>query len=252
MKVLFVLWERDRRSREAREVALFVGALPAIRALREAGSCAVNGIALDLDDTHSRIPSPSPFPLFTDKPVGVLGVWLEELAAHGLITPILEAHGFEVAAYHVEQSVYTDYGGNAHSSPRDWPDGTRSPGVSAVTLFEKPSRLPYDEWQRRWFGRMSPVSEEIQPRQRYVRNRVLAVLTPGAPAFAGVVEEVFASGRHIRNPFLFYGAKNPWQLVVNLVRLLSAVTSFLTLWRIQTVVMSEHLLETPSDTGSPG
>ena len=67
-----------------------------------------------------------------------------------------------------------------------------------------------------------------------------------------MVEEVFASGRHIRNPFLFYGAKNPWQLVVNLVRLLSAVTSFLTLWRIQTVVMSEHLLETPSDTGSPG
>ena len=91
MKVLFVLWERDRRSREAREVALFVGALPAIRALREAGSCAVNGIALDLDDTHSRIPSPSPFPLFTDKPVGVLGVWLEELAAHGLITPNLDA-----------------------------------------------------------------------------------------------------------------------------------------------------------------
>ena len=34
-------------------------------------------------------------------------------------------------------------------------------------------------------------------------------------------------------------------LVVNVLRILAAVTHFLTLWRIQTVVMSEYFIATP-------
>jgi len=68
-----------------------------------------------------------------------------------------------------------------------------------------PRRIPEDEWLRRWHGRMSPVSESIQPRQRYTRRHVRAVLTEGAPPFAGIVEEVFASPRHVRNPLARVG-----------------------------------------------
>lgn len=236
-KVIFVLWEDERRSREDRERVVLDEVIPALL------GAGLAGLSVDLDDTNSRVPSPSPFPLFTEKAVGAVGCWLRDVSRHTELGRILEAAGFRIAAYHVDCSVYTDYGGNRHSPPRDWPDGQRSPGLSAVTMFEKPRRLSYAEWLRRWHEGMSPVSEEIQPRQRYVRNRVVAVLTPGAPAFAGIVEEVFESGRHITEPMLFYGATGPVQLVRNILRILRVVTSFLTLWRIRTVVMSEYLVK---------
>lgn len=236
-KVCFVLWEDERRSREDREALVLSEVIPALLARDLAG------LSVDLADTHSRVPSPSPFPLFTEKAVGMVGCWVGDVSEHQALGQILEGAGFRIAAYHVDCSVYRDYGDNRHSPPRDWPDGQRSPGVSAVTMFEKPRRHSYAEWLRRWHEGMSPVSEDIQPRQRYVRNRVVAVLTPGAPAFAGIVEEVFESGKHITDPFLFYGAKGPVQLVRNLLRILRVVTRFLTLWRIRTVVMSEYLVK---------
>lgn len=243
VKVVYVLWEDAERSREDREQAVFQGLVPAILALEPVG------LALDLDDTHSRVPSPSPFPLFTEKAVGLVNVWLDDLEERAPVEAAISAAGFRTAGYLVDCTVYTDYGGNPHAPPRAWPDGERSPGVSAVTMFEKPGRIPEQEWLRRWHEGMSPVSEEIQPRQRYVRNRVITALTPDAPPFAGIVEEVFASGKHITNPFLFYGASNPVSLVVNICRILWVVTRFLTLWRIRTVVMSEHLIKTPA--GAP-
>jgi hypothetical protein len=116
--------------------------------------------------------------------------------------------------------------------------------VTAVTLLERPKRIPRDEWIRRWHGTMSPVSEEIQPRTRYVRNLVLEALTPGAPPFEGIVEECWPSPGYVTNPFLFYGARNVWQLARNMIRILRAVTSFLDLRRIRAVMMSEYFIKT--------
>ena len=43
---------------------------------------------------------------------------------------------------------------------------------------------------------------------------------------------------------LFYGATGPLSLVLNMLRILAAVTHFLTLWRVQTVVMSAYFIRT--------
>jgi hypothetical protein len=137
-----------------------------------------------------------------------------------------------------------DYGGNCYSKLRDWPDGRRSPGVVAVTLMERPRRLDREEWIRRWHGIMSPVSEEIQPRARYVRNVVTRSLTEGAPPFEGIVEEAWPSKKHVSNLFLFYGADNIFQLMRNMIRILRTVKSFLDLRRIRTTVMSEYFIKT--------
>ena len=98
---------------------------------------------------------------------------------------------------------------------------------------------------------MSPVSEAIQPRTRYVRNLMLAKLTEDAPDFEGLVEEAWPSPAHVKNPFLFYGAKNLWQLVKNMVAIVRAVTHFLPSHRIHTFMVSEYFIKTnPQETSN--
>jgi hypothetical protein len=235
-KLVFVCWDPSDRPRAARG-PLFLDTLAP--QLLKAGA---DQLSVLVADDGADVRSPNPFPLFERRSIALVNVWSE--ADPEAFLAILRAEGLDVAGYAVEASVYRDYGDNAHAAPRSWPDGERSPGVTAVTYMERPAHLSHDEWMRRWHGNMSPVSEGIQPRTRYVRNVVTAKLTPDAPDFAGIVEEAWPSPRHVTNPFLFYGASNPWQLLVNIGRILAAVTAFLTLWRVRTVMMSEWFVRT--------
>jgi hypothetical protein len=201
-------------------------------------------LSMDISDPESEMRSPAP-KLYRDRPVGaIINLWIEDPEKCNRIEDMLRYAGFRIAGYLVEESVYRDYGGNRHSKARDWPDGRRSPGVVAVTLMERPRRLDREEWIRRWHGTMSPVSEAIQPRARYVRNIVTRALTEGAPPFEGIVEEVWPSKKHVSNLFLFYGADNIFQLMRNMIRILRTVKTFLDLRRIRTTIMSEYFIKT--------
>ncbi len=200
-------------------------------------------LELHVADADSDMKSPAPN-LTKDEPVqGVVSVLLDP-SRKGEIESILYGAGFRFMGYLVEESIYKDYGDNNHSGPRDWPDGRRSPGVTALTLMERPEKIPPDEWVRRWHGTMSPVSEMIQPRTRYVRNLVKKILTEGAYNLSGIVTEAWPSKKHVSNPFLFYGAKNPVQLAINIIRILRAVTSILQIRRIRTYMLSEYFIKT--------
>ncbi len=168
--------------------------------------------------------------------------WLEELDLHDDVEKILNETGLSFAGYLVDESVYKDYGDNQHAKPRDWPDGERSPSVMAITLLTKPERYTHEEWLRRWHGVMSPESEKIQPRQRYVRNVVVRPVTENAPAYDGIVEEAWPSAEHISNPYLFYCASNPFQLGWHLFKMLKAILQFHNLLKIRTVTMSEYFI----------
>jgi hypothetical protein len=148
------------------------------------------------------------------------------------------------AGYLVSESLYRDYGGNRFSKPRDWPDGQRSPGVLMLTLLERPARLSREAWLAHWHGVQSPVSEEIQPRARYVRNEVVRAVTRDAPPFEGVVEECWPSARHVSDPMLFYLAEgSPERLRAHVQRMLESVRGFLDLDRIRSFAMSEYLVK---------
>jgi hypothetical protein len=125
---------------------------------------------------------------------------------------------------------------------RDWPDGARTPGVKLVTFFEKPARLADDEFFARWHGSHTPLSLEIHPMWSYVRHVVARVLTAGAPAWRGIVDEQFRTPEDLFDPARFYGG--PEVMKANMKRVLDDCRSFLDLDRIQTVVMSEYVLRT--------
>lgn len=237
-KIMYLLWPpRGQASAKTRDILL--GDL----STRIIGSGAVR-LTMDIADPESRMRSPAP-KLYRGRPVSALvSVWVEDMGARRNIEDMLRYSGFQIFGYLVEESIYTEYGGNRHAGKRDWPDGRRSPGVTAVTLMMRPRRLSREEWIKRWHGTMSPVSEEIQPRTRYVRNLVIEALTPGAPPFEGIVEEAWPSKKHVSNPFLFYGATSLWQLARNMCRIMKAVTSFLDLSRIRTTMMSEYFIKT--------
>ncbi len=197
-----------------------------------------------VSDPESHIRSPSPFRPGGQPICATAEVWLDASRSPTPFERALREAPFDVAGYRVEESVYREYGGNPHAGPRFWPDGERSPGLALVSLLERPARLDPGEWLRRWHETMSPVSEAIQPRTRYVRNLVLEAVTPDAPPFAGIVVECWPSPRHVTNPFLFFGAGGPIELALHMGRILRAVTSFLDISRIRTSPAGEYFLKT--------
>ncbi len=237
-KIIYLLWPiKGQDKAKTREILL------RDLATRLIGSGAER-LTMDIADPESEMRSPAP-KLYSGAPIcALVNVWVEDLGKRRNIEDMLRYAGFRIAGYLVEESIYTEYGGNRHSKPRDWADGKRSPGITMVTLMERPKRFSRDEWIKRWHGTMSPVSEEIQPRTRYVRNLVIESITPDALPFEGIVEEAWPSKKHVSSPFLFYGATSIWQLAGNMYKILRAVKSFLNLRRIRTTVMSEYLIKT--------
>ena len=242
-KCAYLLWETARRPAGENRDRLVDQCAPQMLAL---GLC---GLTIDVDDEYSTVKSPAP-KCYKGAPISaVVSVYMDSLKTCKAIEKCLCGAGFTLAGYLVDESVYTDYGDNRHSGPRSWPDGERSPGVLAVTLLTKPRRFTQREWLRRWHGRMSPISEKIQPRQRYVRNVIVRAITENAPAFDGLVEEVWPSAEHISNPRLFYCADNPWTLVKHQGMMLYAILQFHNVFKFRTTTMSEYLIKTVQARG---
>ena len=236
-KLIYILWGPKGQDRKQRQQVLLKEVTPR---LLEAGAAK---LTMYIADPDSNVRSSSPF-YPGERMCAEVALWLHDVEKRAPHEEILRAAGFRYAGYVVDESIYTEYGGNRHSGSRNWPDGQRSPGIVSVVLMERPKRLSREEWVQRWHGRMSPVSEAIMPRTRYSRNLVIKAVTPDAPPYEGIVEEAFPSVRHTTNYFLYYGAgKNPFKLAWNMILILRAVTSFLDLKRIRSTMTSEYILK---------
>lgn len=234
-KLVYILWNSEQNSSQRQQSLL----KDVAQKLIEAG---VVKLSMYIVDQDANVRSPAPFHA-GERMCAEIAIWFNDVENHTRCDEILRIAGFRFAGYLVDESIYTEYGDNRHSAPRNWPDGQRSPGIVAVTLMERPRRLSREEWIRRC-GRQSSVSEAMQPRARYVRNVVITAVTPDAPRYEGIVEEAWPSARHVTNYFLFYGAgKNPLKLVWNMIVMLSSVTSFLDLRHIRTTMTSEYILK---------
>lgn len=238
-KVIYLLWARDGQDPRGTCRQLLDEAAPA---LLELGP---ERLSVNLDDAEADVPPPVPRPPEGAQPLTAeVCVTLPCHDRRGAYEEILRGLGTELAGYLVSEALYCDYGGNAHSKPRDWPDGQRSPGVLTVTLLEKPGRMSDEAWLAHWHGVQSPVSEQLQPRTRYVRNEVVRPLTAAAPPLRGIIDEAWPSAEHISDPMLFYRAGgSAKRLKENVSRMMESVRGFLDLDRIHSATLSEYLLK---------
>lgn len=239
IKLIYLMWPRRPMERRERRFRLLERCAPELLA---AGA---KYLTIRVDDDLAEVPSPTPTTKLTDPFVAEVSVWIDQPGVRSRIEEVLLDADFDLAGYRVTEHLYTDYGGNRHGEPREWPDGVRSPGIVSVTPLERPRRIPKDRWMRHWFNRQGPMSEAMQPRSRYVRNVVDEVLTPGAVPYEGIVEESWPSAEHVTNPYLFYGAPNRLALVKNMAVMARSVAAFLPIWKITSVTMSEYFVRSP-------
>ena len=177
-KVIFLLWgDGDTESGDALRDRLLER--DRRRACWPRGS---GGLSINVHDGDAApAPSPAPPPEGEDPHVAEVSVWLDSYEGPGrrrgrhrrARPPIRGLPGRRVPLRGLRH--------HPHGSPRDWPDGRRSPGVLTVALIHRPEGLGYREWISRWHGTQSPVSAELQPRTRYVRNEVVRSLSDGRP-----------------------------------------------------------------------
>lgn len=248
-KMTYLLWPDRSYTPRQRQETLINECSPAILQMD------VNVLTMNIDDEHSQVKSPAPKWYRGPAVVATVSVKItdstESLEKFDNIHQLLTRAGFSVGAYEVDESVYKDYGDNEHFRKRDWEDGKRTPSVvMAITLLTRPKKFPHAEWIRRWHGKMSPGSEVIQPRARYVRNVVLSA-AHASPAFDGIVEEAWPSADHISDPYKFYLANNPFQLLWHILKMMQLVTQFHQLHKIRTVTMSEYFLKTGFSKSTP-
>ena len=176
---MYLVWlDRDSTRAEAADVMLG-------RVAPELLDLGPLRLSLDVRDPESDIPAPVPTPDGETPLHGLVSLWLDAVDHRAPYEAVLAPVATRVAGYSVLESLYRDYGANRWSAPRDWPDGARSPGVLTVALLRQHPDLSFDEWMTRWHTRISPITESIQPRMRYVRNAVFRPLTDGRAPIAG-------------------------------------------------------------------
>jgi hypothetical protein len=201
-------------------------------------------LSVDIRDPESDIPAPVPTPEGETPLHALVSIWLDTVELREPYEEALCGAASTVAGYSVVESLYRDYGGNRWSSPRDWPDGTRSPGVLTVALLRQPPDQTFDDWMARWHGRISPITEAIQPRCRYVRNAVFRALSDAALPVRGIVEEAWPSLEHVTDPMLFYCADgDPDRMNAHITQMVEEITAFIDLSTFRSVTMSEWILK---------
>jgi hypothetical protein len=198
------------------------------------------------DSAAAAAPSPAPPPKGEDPHSAQVSVWLDTYQRRSDVEATIGELGLRWAGYLVVESLYDDYGSTPHAGARHWEDGARSPGVLTVALIHRPEGLDYREWIDRWHGTQSPVSAELQPRTRYVRNEVVRSLSEGAPEVDGIVEEGWPSTGHVTDPMLFFNAGSPEELHDNVSRMMASVEACLDLTRLRSSTMSEYLIKSPA------
>ena len=185
------------------------------------------------DRAAAEAPSPAPAPPGEPTHVAQVSVWVDCYQRR----PQVAVDGYDVAEHLVVESLYTDY------EARPWPDGERSPGVLTVAAIHRPQGMDDRTWLHNWHEVQSPRSGELQPRTRYVRNRVVQPLTDDAPEVDGIVEEAWPSARHVADPDLFFnGGGDPDRVRAHLEEMMTNVVACLDLERLRSTTMSEYLV----------
>ncbi len=210
----------------------------------------VRALTVNVHDSDAApAPSPAPPPDGEAPHMAEVSVWLDCYEQRQMVDVALDGLGTASAGYLVVESLYDDYGTTPHAPVRSWADGERSPGVLTVALIHRPESLGYHEWIRRWHGTQSPVSAELQPRTRYVRNEVVRALTERAPEIHGIVEEGWPSTGHVVDPLLFFTATSKEELNEHVSRMVDSVSACLDLTRLRSATMSEYLVRTLGTAG---
>ena len=161
-----------------------------------------------------------------------VSLWLDSIDARRVVEQALAPLTDKLWAYLVTESVPMQY------PDRSWPDGEKSPGVTLFTAFPKPDRLTDEQFFGHWHGSHTPLSFEIHPLWRYIRNGVARPLTAGASPYRGIVEERFRMIEDALDMERLFRGK-----AANMKRGMKDVDQFLDRDKIDSTLMNEYIVK---------
>lgn len=225
-KLIYLLWKRDGAAIESFRDRL-VGDVG--RTLIDQGALA---LTVNVSDLCEQVGSATSLYLGDGKTISAcVSLWLDCLDQRAALEATLSGIGARLDGYLVTESM------PLRCPDRDWPDGTRSPGVTLWTAFPKPDRVSDEQFYARWHGSHTPLSFEIHPLWEYTRNAVARAITPGAPPHRAIVEERFRTLEELIDPMKFFGSAD------NIQRVLTDIATFSDLESMNTAPMSEWILK---------
>jgi EthD domain-containing protein len=161
-----------------------------------------------------------------------VSLWLDSLDQRGPLEEELHGLSDRLWGYLVTESVPIEY------PDRDWADGTKSPGVTLVSAFPKPERLSDEQFYGHWHGVHTPLSFEIHPFWRYIRNAVARRVTAEGPPYRGIVEERVRDIEDVIDVMRLFRGKSE-----NITRGLEDVNQFIDQADISCSLMSEYIIK---------
>ena len=140
-----------------------------------------------------------------------------------------------VVPYLLAESMSKDY------ADRDWFDGTKSPGVSIMTVFPRLPGLDDATFYGNWHGSHTPLTFRIHPMQRYVRNTVVRALGPDPIDADALVPETVKIDE-LLNPEVFYGGDPDLGWEQGMATINADLNTFCDMSRLQTAPTDEWIL----------
>ncbi len=167
----------------------------------------------------------------------VVGLWVDSAVDH-LRAPYDAAIAEVVpgaAAYLVTESVpLRDL---TATSP-----GGRTEGMAQVAFLRRRPDLDDAGFLDLWLRRHTPVAIDTQATFGYVQNVVVRALTPDAPPWDGIVEELFPA-EAMTDPHVFFDAVgDDERLAANQGAMIDSVSSFLDLGALDVVPTSRYVV----------
>ena len=227
-KLVYVVWKPPTASDSefARVLLDVVG--PKLTAL------GARGLTLHLSDTDVQGVMRARITRLELPVSGLVSFWLDAADERAPLERELAKATSRLAGYLVVESV------PLRNTTQLAPLGARTPGIVMVALIQRPERMPWEAWIAHWHGPHRQVALETQCTFLYVRNVVVRALTPGAPPWAGIVEEGFPV-EAVTDPMRWYKAEgSPETLKRNVQRMLESCQAFLDLDRVESHPMSEY------------
>lgn len=169
----------------------------------------------------------------------MVSVWLDSYQdAPELAALLAAAPAQRTASYLVCESVPTAYG-----DVMTWAEGEPSPGLSIVTMLDKPEDADEDVFYRYWHELHRITTAECHPFASYVRNEVARPLTKDAPRYRGIVTEASPDVQDFLDPHRFYvSGGDKVQLRANQRRVVEETSQFIDFTTIQVAPMTERVV----------
>ena len=121
---------------------------------------------------------------------------------------------------------------------KSWADGSITPGVCLLTLFNQKKSIDYKTFIDRWHNSHTPLSLKVHPLTHYDRNVVDERGTRNSESWDGIVEEHCKSKAELLNPTKFFGGA--LKMIPNMISVYTDTKSFLDYGTIETYLTAEY------------